>query len=58
MSNGNDDRKAVRAKLYNLKSGVDGLIQMVEADVMSPDQAIDGAAALVANLSKSSNSGN
>lgn len=42
-------KKLAVGKMYNLKSGVEGIIQMTKSGVMSGQQAVEGAAALVAS---------
>lgn len=50
MSESEAATKAAKAKMYNLRSGIEGLIQMLDAGIMSAGQAIDGAAAFTAKL--------
>lgn len=45
----NDRKKAVRAKLFNLRSAIDGLIQMVDADAMPVESVPEAVAALSSN---------
>jgi hypothetical protein len=48
----NDEKliKAAKAKLYNLKSGIEGIIQFMDSGIMSPDAGIDAAASLTAKM--------
>lgn len=41
-------KKIIKAKLYNLRSGIDGMVPMVEGDVFSM-QAFDNAMACLFN---------
>jgi hypothetical protein len=45
MANENEV-KIAKAKLYNLKSGVEGLVQMVDGGVIEPSQAMTGVITL------------
>ena len=47
-----DQNKVAKAKLYNLKSGVEGLISMLEAGVMDGHQTMAGVMALVDKASR------
>lgn len=42
--------KVAKAKLYNLKSAVEGLITMVDSSVMEPDQAMKGVVELATKM--------
>lgn len=41
-------KSQVRGMLYNIRSIVEGMIKMLESDVMSPQQAEDGIVLAVA----------
>jgi hypothetical protein len=43
------ERKIAIAKLYNLKSSIEGLVQMVRAGAMQGRQAMDGLALMASN---------
>ena len=47
MTDERQQQKA-KAKLYNLKSGIDGVIQMMDAGVIAPDKVGDAVGALTA----------
>jgi len=44
------DVKKAKAKLYNLKSAIEGLIQMVDAGVMEPGKVPDAVASMAAKM--------
>lgn len=44
------DVKKAKAKLYNLKSSIEGLIQIVDTGVIEPDKVPDAVAAMAAKM--------
>jgi len=44
--------KAAKAKMYNLRSGIDGLIALLDAETLAPETAIDSCATLAAKAVK------
>jgi len=40
--------KAAKAKLYNLKSGIEGLITLMDSGSIAPDGALDAVCTLAA----------
>lgn len=43
-------KRSIKAKLYNHKSGIDGIIQIVEGGVLDMKQTIDAVGTLSAKL--------
>ena len=53
MSGTNDyQKKAIKAKLFNFRSGIDGLIQMVDGDVLDKEQVSAGLICLFNKLNQ------
>jgi hypothetical protein len=61
MADQTSEMRIVKAKMYNLKSQVDGLIGMVDNGIITPEQAIEGllasAVAIAEDLKKGDASG-
>ena len=53
--------RIIKAKMYNLKSQVDGLIGMIDAGIITPEQGIEGllasAVAIAEDLKKEDSAG-
>lgn len=43
-----EQKRIAKAKLYNMKSAIEGLITMVDSDVMEPEAAVMGVTTLAA----------
>ena len=50
MSQQELEKKTAKAKMYNLKSAIEGSITMMETDIMTPRQAVEGASTLAGKM--------